>query len=70
MSGRGDKNKHGTSGQGASNQSNQPFVADNENQEKSNHSKHHTGGKPSESQEKSVDQSADRNVSTDARNKR
>jgi hypothetical protein len=27
MSGRGDNNKHGSSGRGSSNQSNQPFVA-------------------------------------------
>ena len=27
MAGRGDNNKHGTSGQGSSNQSNQPFGA-------------------------------------------
>jgi len=42
MSGRGDNNKHGTSGQGSSNQSNQPFVADNEKQKKSNHAKDQT----------------------------
>lgn len=40
MAGRGDNNKNGTSGQGAGNQSNQAFVADNENQPKSNHRKH------------------------------
>jgi hypothetical protein len=65
MSGRGDNNKHGTSGQGSSNQSNQPFVADGEKQEKSNHAREQTGGKPSKGQEKTRDQAADRNASID-----
>lgn len=39
MPGRGDNNKHGSSGRGASNQSNQPFVTGAENQTKSNHNK-------------------------------
>ena len=65
MSGRGDNNKHGTSGQGSSNQSNQPFVADNEKQKKSKHAKDATGGKPSTPQEKSEDQSSNRNISID-----
>jgi hypothetical protein len=62
MSGRGDNNKRGSSGRGASNQSNQPF--DNASaQKKSNHNKHAEGGKPSEPQPKTKDQSADRNLS-------
>ena len=65
MSGRGDNNKHGTSGQGSSNQSNQPFVADNEKQKKSNHAKNQTGGSPSDPQEKTQDQSSNRNISID-----
>jgi hypothetical protein len=62
MSGRGDNNKHGTSGQGASNQSNQAFIADNQDQPKSNHNKHQTGSEPSIPQAKTVDQSANRNT--------
>jgi len=62
MSGRGDNNKHGSSGQGASNQSNEPFVADGENQQKSNHNRNQTGGKPSTPQAKTADQSANRNT--------
>ena len=58
MSGRGDNNKHGTSGQGSSNQSNQPFVADDAKQKKSNHAKKQTGGRPSKQQEKTTDQSS------------
>ncbi len=48
MSGRGDNNKHGSSGQGASNQSNEGFIADDEKQPKSNHNKGDkvTGGEP------------------------
>lgn len=62
MSGRGDNNKRGSSGRGASNQSNQPF--DNaSSQKKSNHNKHTADGKPSEPQPKTKDQSADRNLS-------
>ena len=61
MSGRGDNNKNGTSGQGASNQSNQAFVADGEKQPKSNHNKHETGGEPSVKQEKTSTQSSNRN---------
>jgi hypothetical protein len=60
MPGRGDNNKHGSSGRGASNQSGQPFVTD-EDQQKSNHSKKHTGGKPSERSPKTADQDANRN---------
>jgi len=63
MSGRGDNNKHGTSGQGASNQSNQPFIG-TENEKKSYHGKH-TGGQPSQPDPKSKSQSANRNRSLD-----
>jgi len=65
MSGRGDNNKHGTSGRGSSNQSNQPFVADDVKQKKSNHAKEQTGGKPSKQQEKTADQSSNRDRSVD-----
>jgi hypothetical protein len=68
MSGRGDNNKHGTSGQGSSNQSNEPFIADNEKQKKSNHTKNQTGRSHSEQQEKTRDQSSNRNVSVDNAN--
>ncbi len=61
MSGRGDNNKHGSSGRGASNQSNQPFGS-SEQKGKSNH-RQETGGTPSQPQEKSGDQSSDRNLS-------
>jgi hypothetical protein len=61
MPGRGDNNKHGTSGQGSSNQSNQPFVAGTENESASNHSKKQTGGSPSIPQEKTRSTDADRN---------
>ena len=63
MSGRGDNNKHGSSGRGASNQSNQPLGSDND-QGKSNTKKNTSGGKPSKPQGKSQDQSANRNRST------
>ena len=62
MSGRGDNNKSGTSGQGASNQSNQA-IGSKEDQPKSNHGKQ-TGGSPSEQQPKTQDQDANRNEST------
>jgi hypothetical protein len=39
MPGRGDNNKHGSAGRGASNQSNQPFATDNERQPASNHNR-------------------------------
>ena len=64
MSGRGDNNKKGSSGRGASNQSNQPFVADDQKEPKSNHGKQ-TGGEPSQPQEKSMSQSANRNINLD-----
>lgn len=59
MSGRGDNNKHGSSGRGMTNQSNQPF-SENDSKEKMNHGTQ-TGGKRSEPQKKQTDQSADRN---------
>jgi hypothetical protein len=65
MSGRGDNNKKGSSGRGASKQSNQPFGEAGGG--KSGHGKQ-TGGKPSMPQKKSGDQSADRNTSLDTRN--
>ena len=63
MSGRGDNNKHGSSGRGASNQSNQAFTTDGEEQKKSNHGDQ-TGGTPSTPQPQKQDQSANRNTST------
>ena len=63
MSGRGDNNKHGSSGRGASNQSNQP-MENTGAQKKSNHNKHVEGGKPSEPQSPQQDQSSNRNKST------
>lgn len=61
MSGRGDNNKNGSSGRGASNQSNQPFgPADQKG--KSNHGKQ-TGGQASDAQPKKADQLANRNTS-------
>ncbi len=70
MSGRGDNNKNGTSGQGASNQSNQPFVADGENEPKSNHNTKVTGGEPSEPQQPTEAQSANRDHSIDGQEKK
>jgi len=61
MPGRGDNNKHGSAGRGSSNQSNQGFVADGEDQPKSNHSKQQTGGKSSTPSPKSADPDANRN---------
>jgi hypothetical protein len=63
MPGRGDNNKSGSAGRGGSNQSNQPFGSA-EQKGKSNHKKNASGGKPSEQQERSQDQSANRNTST------
>jgi hypothetical protein len=59
MSGRGDNNKHGSSGRGMTNQSNQPFGEDAAKQ-KSNHGRQ-TGGDRSEPQKKQADKSAHRN---------
>lgn len=39
MPGRGDNNKHGSAGRGASNQSNQPFAGDNKKQPASGHNR-------------------------------
>ena len=61
MSGRGDNNKKGSSGRGASNQSNQPFGS-SEQKGKSNHGQQ-TGGQRSEPQQGKADQSAHRNIS-------
>jgi hypothetical protein len=67
MSGRGDNNKKGSSGQGGSNQSSQGFgqAAD---RGKSNHGGQ-TGGQRSEPQPKQQEQASNRNTSTD-RNER
>ena len=65
MSGRGDNNKNGTSGRGASNQSNQPF-AGQEKVHKSNRGEQ-TGGKASEDQPRQQDQDSNRNTSTDGK---
>jgi hypothetical protein len=62
MPGRGDNNKKGSAGRGASNQSNQGFgqAAD---RGKSNHGEQ-TGGKPSIPEKKTQDQSSNRNTSS------
>lgn len=65
MPGRGDNNKHGSAGRGASNQSNEGFIADDEKQKKSNHNKHAGGGKASKPQQKKQSQSSNRNTSVD-----
>jgi len=59
---RGDNNKSGSAGRGASNQSNQPMNSSND-QGKSNHRKT-SGGKPSQPEKKKMDPSAQRNQST------
>jgi hypothetical protein len=61
MPGRGDNNKHGSAGRGGSNQSNQGFVADGENEPKSNHNKKNSGGIPSKPSPKTGDQDSNRN---------
>ena len=55
MSGRGDNNKHGSAGRGASNQSNQPFIADGDKQPRSNHKKTASTAEPSIEQNKTTD---------------
>lgn len=65
MSGRGDNNQHGSAGRGASNQSNQGFIQDGEAEPKSNHSKDKSGGTPSTPQEKTQDQTANRNTAVE-----
>jgi hypothetical protein len=62
MSGRGDKNKRGSAGRGASNQSNQPFVADGEKQPRSNHNMTHVSGEPSIEQERTKDAGSHRDT--------
>ena len=69
MSGRGDNNKKGSSGRGASNQSNQPF-AGQEKVQKSNHGRQQTGGKRSEPQPSQQDQDTNRNTSLGGKEKR
>jgi hypothetical protein len=61
MSGRGDNNKKGSSGRGASNQSSQAF-GQAANAGISNHGDQ-TGGKRSEPEDKKRDQSSNRNQS-------
>jgi hypothetical protein len=68
MSGRGDNNKNGSSGRGASNQSNQPFTGE-EKVHKSNRGKQ-TGGQPSQPQPSQQDQDSNRNTSIDGRENR
>lgn len=60
MSGRGDNNKKGSSGRGASNQSMQGMPT---NHEKADHGDQ-TGGQASKPQKKEQDQSANRNTAT------
>ncbi len=67
MSGRGDNNKHGSSGQGASNQSGQG-MANADDREKMNHGKQ-TGGQPSEPQKAEQDQESNRNTSVEKETK-
>ncbi len=62
MSGRGDNNKNGSSGRGASNQSSQPF-GEAGDKRKINHGEQ-TGGRPSKPQPKTKEQDANRNQST------
>lgn len=61
MSGRGDNNKHGSAGRGASNQSNQGFNGSEDGNKKSNHSRNETGTQPSTPSPKTADQDANRN---------
>jgi hypothetical protein len=65
MSGRGDNNKSGSSGQGASNQSEQG-MKNPSSREKSNTVVDQTGGDRSEPQSKTRDQSSNRNENSDA----
>jgi hypothetical protein len=62
MSGRGDNNKHGSAGRGASNQSNQPFISDGEKQPRSNHNKTKAKGKSSLEQERLMDENSHRDT--------
>lgn len=63
MSGRGDNNKNGSSGAGASNQSGQGLVGKTG---KVNHGKQ-TGGQASQQQPKEMDQISNRSRSTKGR---
>lgn len=65
MAGRGDNNKNGSSGRGASNQSMQGMKGGK--QEKAAHGKQ-TGGQPSTPQKESRDQDANRNTSVQPEN--
>ena len=65
MAGRGDNNKKGSSGRGASNQSMQGMK--DGTREKANHGKQ-TGGQRSVPQKGSRDQSSNRNSSVDREN--
>lgn len=67
MAGRGDNNKNGSSGRGASNQSMQGMKGGHAI-EKANHGKQ-TGGQPSQPQKGDRSQSANRNTSVDNENK-
>ena len=62
MAGRGDNNKKGSSGRGASNQSSQAF-GQAAKRGKSNHGEP-TGGKPSVPDKKTRDQDSGRDTST------
>ena len=62
MAGRGDNNKHGSSGRGSSNQSNQ--VSARTKTKKSNHGER-TGGAASKKQQKSKDTRVRRNTDVD-----
>ena len=62
MAGRGDNNKKGSSGRGASNQSMQGMKGGSH--EKAAHGKQ-TGGSPSQPQKPRQDQDSQRNTSTD-----
>ena len=69
MSGRGDNNKNGIAGQGASNQSNQGANAADNSQPKSNHGQK-TGTNASEPQAKKADKSANRDLPKKGSNKK
>ncbi|MBB1284742.1 hypothetical protein HRH25_10205 [Flavisolibacter sp. BT320] len=66
MAGRGDNNKNGSSGRGASNQSMQGMKSGT--REKAAHGKQ-TGGQRSTPQKESRDQDSNRNTSTDQENR-
>ena len=68
MSGRGDNNKKGSSGRGASNQSNQPFTG--EEKVHKSYRGDQTGGQRSEPQPKQQDQDSNRNRSTEGKEER